>query len=135
MSKIKRNVISLPDDFCFVLDNLIDDKMICNRTDAMKHIILELRKHAPATVVFSVPTQQKNDQTISKLNNILREILGQDITQISEQSLKIWVEELKTNKSLAEKFVVMRKENIELKKRLAEQKPPTLDDLVDKGMV
>jgi hypothetical protein len=53
----------------------------------------------------------------------------------SEQSVLIELDGIKTNKSLHEKFVVMRKENIELKKRLAEQTPPTLDDLIDKGEV
>jgi hypothetical protein len=51
-NKSKRNVVSLPEQFCNVLDNLVDDKMICNRTDALKQIILEQAKTHPDKYIF-----------------------------------------------------------------------------------
>ena len=60
MTKTKRNVISLPDEFCNALDNKIDNKMICNRTDAMKHIMLEFHKTNPTALKF-----EKKPETFS----------------------------------------------------------------------
>jgi len=62
-TKTRRNVVSLPANFCNVLDNMVDDKMICNRTDALKQIILEQHNLHPDKVVF---TEKLNSTSLPK---------------------------------------------------------------------
>lgn len=100
-TKSKRNVVSLPEQFCNVLDNLVDDEMICNRTDALKQIILEQAKTHPNKIIFkpkSLPipawiSNRKwlNEKTMNDIVDILK--LADDA---NENSAMIAVDHVKT---------------------------------------
>lgn len=101
-SKSKRNVVSLPDNFCNVLDNLVDNKMICNRTDALKQIILEQHKLHPDTIKFiekqeNIPlpkwlTQNNLDTLKALIKDDSSEQHAAIILDEIRTSLKIWKE-------------------------------------------
>ncbi len=91
-NKNKRNVVSLPDNFCNVLDNMIDNKMICNRTDALKQIILEQQKTHPDKIIFE--PQNKYPAWLSK--DVLIEITKILNNPNSINNAMIAINELKT---------------------------------------
>lgn len=96
---------------CIVMDNLIDNKLICNRTDAFRHIIYELSKRAPELVKFdemiyikaSEFTQLKNELAfiknvqskqkvvMEKVNNLV----GEDALTMSDIDLGFAIDHIK----------------------------------------
>jgi len=50
--KKKRNVVTLPDNFCDAIDNIKDNVLIFNRTDVLKHLIIDYNAHHPEKNIF-----------------------------------------------------------------------------------
>jgi len=100
-TKTKRNIVSLPEQFCNVLDNMVDNKMICNRTDALKQIILEQQKTHPDQIIFapkSIPIpawisrrEWLNEKVMDEIVNIFK--IADDA---SETHSAIAIDEIKT---------------------------------------
>lgn len=89
----KRSIIAIPDDMCIVMDNLIDNKLICNRTDAFKHIIYELSKRAPELVKFDKMVYIKDEEFTELKNKLAHIITSQSKQNIVIERVNKWYED------------------------------------------
>ena len=51
-NKTKRNCITISDNFGNAMDNIVDNMLICNRTDVLKHLVLEYDRLHPDKRIF-----------------------------------------------------------------------------------
>src|SRR3989304_10578543 len=64
-NKTKRNCITISDNFGNAMDNIVDNMLICNRTDVLKHLVLEYDRLHPDKRIFK-----------NKLNTEKKPIVG-----------------------------------------------------------